>query len=1116
MFDKTTVNNDAKNLIGTESIKNSVVAVGDYSVAVGRDFNVNVDARTILLTGIEQKTASDFTVNKLLHKAIDEVKDLLNQGRANDAILEIAKIEKIYAGELNDPDAKRRLWLNKGTAFILTNRELEGAECYLEGYACSPDNELSNALRVKAYSIKKDIAGLKKAISEIPKAHATSRLISGYILEAIQTDIKNFPAMPDVVSELCFDDVTNCIIASKFYSVRDDEEKAAEYFDRAKQIAPDDWQVLAIEGTKLLGTDPYKTALIHVKQAKNLLEQSWTAIRNQNSVPFRELLYVPINLSSAYRVLGMQKQEKELIDDLYMRFPEEQDVILKKILVTENKREAVDLAKKLDIQKSFHNAVIAAMVHMDIKDYEGALSIVREIPKDDTYDTFCIDLILMYCNKDTNSISVMGDIIKKQKSRAVKSLFSYIKTNNVEDLRKAYKLLHKHDDINIRIEIVTRLYQNKLFSEALVLYGDIRKYLSTQHLFLKEFLNCLWHLKRFPDLRAELENIPKEYVDAQVQQYWIAYYNAVGDYQNAIIIAEKIFNEEKDNANYATNLLGLYHKANQKSKIIPILQELPCDLNEMVGDFFNKWQLILLMQECNWPLEQLAEKAYCLVCQNMDKEEAWSSYFAWVMANLSPDKIKNDKTGFVLRDRASGAIRIFIVDENPKINTNQFFEVLRGTEQEFKVLLTATQKDVIKFEPAGIDLEVFSVSNKYILLKDIIQQNIFIKFSNCPINRLDGNTPEEVIGKIRPLFEERQNNFDLLKSYYYKCTLPISTIASMLGRDSIDVAHELSKEKLLVASGSISEREQALQIVKNGYGYIVDAMTIYNLFEFGLQDLLAKYFSGKIYVSQKTKDIVQNKAISLQNSIRQKNGYMFLTNATEHKVAIATFDDLEAYYLSELNMFNSILDWIDKHTNIIIPQNKMDLTEEQKDLLAFFQEHDQETAIIIESALENRLIILSDDYILRLMAKSQFSIDGNWLQCLLMYMPGISLSDYVSFIIKSVNKNHSFVSFDSRVLLEVLLTDKTQELQNFKKIAKRLCDCTSESAFRVLCDFYVAMSKRSCQTIQVDIILINAFLGGGRHNDFLNRLFALKVIAEQDEIFDAALKNWATGHFVSL
>lgn len=1105
----------AENLINIDQLgNNNVVANGEMALAIGGSFVFQP------IVCCQAKNDETGILNKLLERQIDCVKDYLNEGKALDALTKIEDIEKnfkdVFEGALADKNARRRLFLNKGSALMLLERTTEAAMCYLEGYECDPQNELANALRVKAYFIKKDIAGLKKAISEIPRAHATSRLIAGHILEAIQTDAQNFPTMPDVISELCFDDVTNCIIASKFYSVRGNVEKADEYFNKAKQIAPDDWQVLAVEGTALLGKEPYKTPVVQVSHAKDLLEKSWNTIRNQKSVPFRDLLYVPINLSSAYRVLGMQKQEKELVDDLYNNFPEEQDVILKKILVAENKIGAVNLAKKLDITKSFHNAIIVAMVHMDIKDYEGTLSIIREIPKDDTYDAFSINLILMYCNKNTNSISAMDDIIKKQKSRAVKSLFSYIKTNNVEDLIRAYKLLHKHDDINIRIEIATRLYQNKLFSEALVLYGDIRNYLNTQHLFLKEFLHCLWHLKRLPDLRAELENIPKEYVDVLIEQYWMAYYDAVGDYQNSIIIAEKIFNEEKDNANYATNLLGLYHKANQKSKIILILQELPGDLNEMTGIFSDKWQLLLFMQEYNYPLEELASKAYSLVCQNMDKEEAWSSYLAWGMANLSHDKFKNDKTGFVLRDRASGAIRIFIVDENPKINTNQFFEVLRGTEQEFKVLLTATQKDVIKFEPAGIDLEVFSVSNKYILLKDIIQQNIFIKFSNCPINRLDGNTPEEVIGKIRPLFEERQNNFDLLKSYYYKCTLPISTIASMLGRDSIDVAHELSKEKLLVASGSISEREQALQIVKNGYDYIVDAMTIYNIFEFGLQDLLAKYFSGKIYVSQKTKDIVQNKAISLQNSIRQKNGYMFLTNATEHKVAIATFDDLEAYYLSELNMFNSILDWIDKHTNIIIPQNKMDLTEEQKDLLAFFQEHDQETAIIIESALENRLIILSDDYILRLMAKSQFSIDGNWLQCLLMYMPGISLSDYVSFIIKSVNKNHSFVSFDSRVLLEVLLTDKTQELRDFKKIAKRLCDCTSESAFRVLCDFYLAMSKRSCQTIQVDIILIDAFLGEGTHKDYVNRLYGLKLIAEQDEIFDRALKNWAVGHFVSI
>ena len=36
------------------------------------------------------------------------------------------------------------------------------------------------------------------------------------------------------------------------------------------------------------------------------------------------------------------------------------------------------------------------------------------------------------------------------------------------------------------------------------------------------------------------------------------------------------------------------------------------------------------------------------------------------------------------------------------------------------------------------------------------------------------------------------------------------------------------------------------------------------------------------------------------------------------------------------------------------------------------------------------------------------------------------------------------------------------------------------------------------------------------HKDYANRLYGLKLIAEQDEIFDRALKDWAVGHFVSI
>ena len=1092
---------------------NNIVASGKEALAVKGD----VVYKPQIYCGVY----NDNTVilNKVLEREIDHVKDFLNQGKPSEALTKIEEIEKtfkeVFEGALADNNAKRRLFLNKGSALMLLGRATEAATCYLEGYECDPQNELANALRVKGYFIKNDVVGLKKAITEIPSAHKTSRLIAGYILEAIQTDVQNFPAMPDVINELCFDDVTNCIIASKFYSVRDNPAKASEYFIKAKQIAPDDWQVLAVEGTELLGNELYKTSFVQIKQAKDLLEKSWNAIRKQNSVPFRDLLYVPINLSSAYRVLGMQKEEKELVDDLYIRFPEEPDVILKKILVTENKIDAANIAKKLDTTTSFHHAIAVAIAYMDIKDYDSALKILRNISKGDM-DLFSIDLLSISCNKELNSIDAMEAIIQRQKSRAVKSLFSYIKTNNIDELSKAYKLLHKHDDINIRIEIVVRLYQNKCYTEAAILYSDIRKKLNIPNLFLKEFLNCLWSLKRLPDLRAELEKIPKEYVDSQVKQYWVAYYDDIGDYPNAIIVAEEIFNEEKNNANYATNLLGLYHKTNQRDKIIPILQVLPGDLNEMVGDFTNKWRLMLLMQECNYPLEELVAKAYSLVCQNMDDEKAWSSYFVWTMTNLSPENIKNDKTGFVLCDKASGAVQRFIIDENLKINTTKFFKVLRGNEPEVTLLLHASPKDMIKLGPTGIDLEVHSINNKYILLKDIVQTYLFIEFPNCAIIRFDGTTPEEIIERIKPLFETQQKNFNLLKDYYYKQALPISTIASLLGSDSITIMHEFCKEKFFVASGLVSEREQALQITTKANNYVIDALTIFNIFNFNVQEWFAEKLSGKIYISQKTRDIIQQKVHSLRDSIKRKTGFMFSTEGVKHKVAIATFDELEPIYTSELNMLINILEWLDKNTVIITPSAKLELTEEQKKLLSCFQGFDQETAVIIESALENGLTILSDDYILRSMAKAQFSIDGIWLQCLLMSTPGVVLADYVPFIISSMKKNHSFISFDARVLLGALFFDETEGLQDFKAVAKHLYECTSDSAFRVICDFYKEMPVSHQQVFKVYTIIINSFLGDGVHNDFVNRFTGLKLIAEQDKIFGKALKDWAIGHFISL
>jgi hypothetical protein len=252
----------------------------------------------------------------------------------------------------------------------------------------------------------------------------------------------------------------------------------------------------------------------------------------------------------------------------------------------------------------------------------------------------------------------------------------------------------------------------------------------------------------------------------------------------------------------------------------------------------------------------------------------------------------------------------------------------------------------------------------------------------------------------------------------------------------------------------------------------------------------------------------------MEDTIKNRNGYIFPTEQSEHKVAIASFDDLEQTCKAQLNIFNNISTWLDANAKVVIPNGKIDLSDDKKLLLSFFQEHDTETAIIIEVAAENGFAILSDDYIFRLMAKHKFGIDGIWLQGFFMYSSVIKIENYAPFIIKSIKENHTFISFDFRVLLAILISDKTENLEDFRKVAKRLSDCSSDSAFRVIIEFYREMLRFKQQTPQIANILIDSFLAGGTHREFNNRLSAIQSIAEQDEIFSKTLQEWCLGHFV--
>ncbi|MBQ4070153.1 MAG: hypothetical protein IJD52_02145 [Alphaproteobacteria bacterium] len=179
-------------------------------------------------------------------------------------------------------------------------------------------------------------------------------------------------------------------------------------------------------------------------------------------------------------------------------------------------------------------------------------------------------------------------------------------------------------------------------------------------------------------------------------------------------------------------------------------------------------------------------------------------------------------------------------------------------------------------------------------------------------------------------------------------------------------------------------------------------------------------------------------------------------------------------------------------------------------MLSFFQEKDLETASVIRLAKDKELNLLSDDYMLRAMAKKQFEIDGLWLQGLFMYSPFANSNEYVEYIVNSIKNNHSFISFNSANLFKIFIKGGP----DIKTLVNQMRACSSESAIIVATDFYIKLIASEKNTPQIALMLIDAVLDSGKHVEYNIRLMGMEEIAKHDAIFDRALHDWCVGHFL--
>ena len=1055
-------------------------------------------------------SSSELKINDAINQQIDETKELLSKGKPDKCIERANRIEQTFSGLLNNQH-KFRLLTNKGNAFALLRQYADAYSSFLEAFDIDDSNEVAHANRIKAYSLMQDKNNLKKAINEAQTKFKTSRKVASTILEIIQNDL-NYKDLSEFVGEYCFDDASCCLMASQFYYNRGNADKAIQLAEKANQIKPNDWQILGILGTDILYnllkeidirflSLMSKSQVESLYKAKDFLEKSWVNAK-ETELPFTHIAFIPINLSSIYKLLKEEDKEREIVDTLIQHMPDNPDIVIKKILLSHNAKDCQPFLSKLDPSSRNEYALVMAMVYMQQDEYEKALECLNKAPNKDDYQ---IILMKVHCFKELGNLETIEKLKKSRLPRALKSVFDYIVSNDIKELIKAKSSLLKSDNRYIKLEIAQALYHRGQYREASEIYKGLILNISPKDLVFRHYLNCLLLSNQLNELKNNIDMISENELDEALLEILAFFYAKSSNFTKASEIYENLYLLHPNNAEYICNLLYIYRLQRQEQKIKDILNKLPSDLNGMNGNIKCKYAIILHIEE-NFGFNSAIPKAYELTAQNMEDANAWNSYFSFC---ITKPLISNNNTAFILSDDITKNTKIYFIEDNKNIKSTNFFHILSSNDMLTKELLQHKQGDIFKL--GYTDLKISEITNKYIALFKIIQSNIFIEFpKNSQIQRVDGNVDAFIQYSLDNF--KRQDGLWHDMEEAYNTGFPISTVAGMLKRDVFTIVNTFEQKCMKVSLGNWDEKNHAHDIVLQRPSYIIDTITLYHIFEFGVQDIIASILRGKIYASPSIKDHIQQKIDSINTLIQDKAGHMMFDKKSE-KIVLYNYEDLQDFYQQELNLYENISDWIDKNITLITPSFSVNLEENEKKLLSVIGEVDQETQQLIDIAIENNLVLLSNDLKLRLFA-NKFNVQGIWLQALLMNYK-ISHDRYVQFLQNSILKNHTFITFNSNDLFSVLLTDKTEDLSEFKLFANRLEISSADTAAKVIYDFTIFHLKNNKDAQNVFNIIIDAYLKGGCHKEFALRWSILMHLAQQNKTFSDYLHPWQIGHFIN-
>lgn len=475
-------------------------------------------------------------------------------------------------------------------------------------------------------------------------------------------------------------------------------------------------------------------------------------------------------------------------------------------------------------------------------------------------------------------------------------------------------------------------------------------------------------------------------------------------------------------------------------------------------------------------------------------------------ALLNPEAVGED---VAVRLGRGDAEHVYIIEnDKPDKGRNE----LSSSDPLARKLIGARSGETVFIEEHDTNFEIKDIQSKYVFAF----QDTLTRFPELfPENRDLRQIPvqDEDISKVLAMLDERSKYVERVMDAYKTNPLPLATVARLLGRSVVDVWIGLTAhpdQGMRVSSGLASDEERERAAISEAGSVVLDLPALLCINAMGMTDAVHERFEH-VFVSQGVLDEINSKLSDYSGAVAsgvmgKMGDQYFMQDIPPESI------DQEKALLEELQAF------VRTKGNVLPVTGLLELEPQKYQQLVESIGPSATSSLLL--ARDRDAVLFSDDLGLRLLAASEWNIQGTWSHPMTLDLVNkelITRDQYLESLRRMALWNYQFLSISGADLLGILKLNELAVESPTPQLVQSLLgpDYAEEHVLRVAAELVRGIWMEPIlfdrKVLLLDLIL--AAMVRGRSTQILERLKAglrwrLRLIPLAQEAIFEAIDLW--------